>query len=632
MSSVPPAMAGAPPVAAPPPRVGERRARATVGEAAGRHVRPRISATDTSGVSATDTADVEALRRAGRELFRERELLRQQLAAAKRAQRSVLAAKLPRFSIHSRFAIVPIDRHDGIFVHFERKLTCTATVHRRKRGHGIPPFQGAAPKLQLQRVLKIHNPRLQEKYLSELQDIAGLCGGRVSNLGQEVDAQRVESFDGQMLNEYLLFHGAKSELIEQLQLQGLDPRLAGSNVGNLFGVGTYFAANSSKSDLYTTPNEAGERCILVSRVCLGEPFRARQGDRNMRLPPARTSGNPGRLNSVIGMTQAQGGMLQHPEFIVYKDTQSLPQYSLWYKHATDCGCTHCSYITTIVPPVANSEQSRPAKLVVAPTDTVETVHKLIMHELGVRFSSVGTALDPSVPNTTERGRLLRSLINGSCRIVLKLDAEASRLDAARASHASRRRCILAGTTVTRDGQVTYTGHQTLQSQNVPMRATLRAEFCLKPSPAHRWSDLYQMWTRPDQTALAINVIDVNSALRSQHIVASNLTVHGLKRTLQQRFCRCEGGRRCNPSITQSQQTNPNCCADVRLQRLIFSGREMENHRKLVEYPNPSTHGVRTRDTKMTVHLVLLPASVESGSNISFDAAEVAAVYANERPF
>jgi hypothetical protein len=145
------------------------------------------------------------------------------------------------------------------------------------------------------------------------------------------------------LNEFLLFHGAPSSLIDRLIFQGLDLRYAGNNAGKMFGHGIYFASNASKSDIYTRPDlpgRPGVRCMLVTRVCLGEPHRASRSDVNMRKAPDRLDGK-GPLSSVVGLKQDEGGVLAHREYIVYRESQTLPQYAIWYKHEDGCQCTHC---------------------------------------------------------------------------------------------------------------------------------------------------------------------------------------------------------------------------------------------------------------------------------------------------
>ena len=93
----------------------------------------------------------------------------------------------------------------------------------------------------------------------------------------------------------------------------------------------------------------------------------------MTVPPARTSGNPGRLNSVVGLTAAAGGRLEHPEYIVYSASQSLPEYAIWYRHGAACACTHCAHVQVSMP-----DGSR-VKLKASKHDSLETVRKLLRH-------------------------------------------------------------------------------------------------------------------------------------------------------------------------------------------------------------------------------------------------------------
>ena len=104
----------------------------------------------------------------------------------------------------------------------------------------------------MKRIEKLMLPRLQEAYLAELNNIAGLTERKVKRLALP-DAVSVQTYAGIELNEHLLYHGAPSSVVERLIVQGIDPRRAGSHFGALFGVGGYFASLSSKSDIYTKP-------------------------------------------------------------------------------------------------------------------------------------------------------------------------------------------------------------------------------------------------------------------------------------------------------------------------------------------------------------------------------------------
>jgi hypothetical protein len=596
--------------------VGQRRARAQDPQSDGRRVRARPE---------PPTEDAAAL-------LRERDLLRRQVEISHAVVAAERVKALPRYSMHSRFEVVAVGQREGIFAHFDRELRRTAKAHAYNRKppvglpppllanlgrllprQGLPPLQGAPPKLTLVRVDKILNPRLQEKYLSELQDIAGLCGGRVTNL-PAIDALPVESFNRQPLNEYLMFHGAKAQLIEQLQRQGFDPRLA--NAGSMFGMGTYFATNCSKSDLYTEPNDAGERCLLVARVCLGEPHRATQADRSLSLPPPRTSGNQGRLNSVIGLTRSQGGVLQHPEYIVYKDTQSLPQYSLWYKHAADCKCTQCLHVVVSIPHSTSPMETRHTRcrLPVGPDDTLETVQKLIMLQYANVAATAGVSTD--------------DFVSGSCRVVLKqvptggAGAQMASMDRGQlATHAQGVRPIFPGRTAG-TGQLRYTAHATLRSQGVTNEATLLLTFERKPPEAlaagseWQWCDASQAWRRPlAQVALRVLMPNTPTAALSSislRVPSNTTTVLAVKRALETNLLlRDHGGNGRLHTATHF----------VAQQRLIYAGRELANDRTLAHY------GIRAPIA--TIHLV--PRATTNAPRADSED-DLAALYANERNF
>lgn len=87
--------------------------------------------------------------------------------------------------------------------------------------------------------------------------------------------------------------------------------------------------------------------MFVVRAALGEvhfeknetPDRKREVSQ-WRKPPERADGR-GALSSVVAVTQAHGGAVDHPEFIVYEKNQTLAQFAIWYRHSRDCFCTHC---------------------------------------------------------------------------------------------------------------------------------------------------------------------------------------------------------------------------------------------------------------------------------------------------
>ena len=52
------------------------------------------------------------------------------------------------------------------------------------------------------------------------------------------------------------------------------------------------------------------------------------------------------LNSVAALRTDQGGVVEHSEFIVYKESQCLPEFAIWYKHKDGCARTAAAWLWT----------------------------------------------------------------------------------------------------------------------------------------------------------------------------------------------------------------------------------------------------------------------------------------------
>ena len=266
------------------------------------------------------------------------------------AVRSAIS-NLPHYTRYSRTFAAELAPDDPVHVHLVANFQRTSVQHRGPPGPEKSVIR-AAPMFDVVRVEQLHNPRAQEAYLAELQDLWGLCKHGVTPLRERdptVEQMKLlEVQTGELnLNEFMLYHGAPSELYERLFYQGLDPRYAGCNAGKMYGLGTYLATHSSKADCYTRANAAGEHLVFVVRALLGEPHleRLETAERKAevkqwRLPPERTD-KRGPLSSVVGVTREHGGWCVWPEYIVYERRQCLCQFAIWYRHAADCFCTHC---------------------------------------------------------------------------------------------------------------------------------------------------------------------------------------------------------------------------------------------------------------------------------------------------
>ena len=161
------------------------------------------------------------------------------------------------------------------------------------------------------------------------------------------------------LNEHLLFHGCPLHSVEDIARRGLDPQRGGEAVGSMFGRGAYFAQNASKSDLYTTcadcgpgcsydscRHAAGERCILVVRVLLGESFSVT----DQKVPPDSIRAperSDGELHeSITAQAKDHGGRVDHMEFVTFEKQLSLVQYLIYYHHEDWCECHNCKRRST----------------------------------------------------------------------------------------------------------------------------------------------------------------------------------------------------------------------------------------------------------------------------------------------
>ncbi|CAE7854066.1 Tnks [Symbiodinium microadriaticum] len=160
------------------------------------------------------------------------------------------------------------------------------------------------------------------------------------------------------MNEYLLYHGTSRCNAEQIMARGFDAQRGGESTGAMFGRGVYFAQNASKSDLYTTcdlcegignhdfrqcRHAQGERCILVTRVLLGESKTVKNsadaGGKDQIRAPQREDGTS--YDSITALARGEGGVLDHKEFVVFKDRQTLASFRIFYRHDSSCSCNGC---------------------------------------------------------------------------------------------------------------------------------------------------------------------------------------------------------------------------------------------------------------------------------------------------
>lgn len=254
-------------------------------------------------------------------------------------------APLPEPSRYIEYGIEQLPPDDFRFTFFAKLVCGTCASHRKDlRSADFAP----APKLAVQRVDIVMNPRLIKSYHTKMEDIEGLrrqdCGPIPAIEHLKISARSGSARLGSDLNEHFLFHGVCADVVEGICKGGFDPRRGGSGVGKMFGVATYFAANASKSDMYTEPlsqrlPKQASRKIIVARVLLGESFRTTRAMQDATRPPDGANGES--LDSVWAEVRQNGGAVDHFEAMVYDKGQAYPQAIVTYAHERRCACAQC---------------------------------------------------------------------------------------------------------------------------------------------------------------------------------------------------------------------------------------------------------------------------------------------------
>lgn len=256
-----------------------------------------------------------------------------------------LASPFARPLHYATFSLRLLTADDAVFKLFSSLVVGSCAPHRANlHSNAFLP----APQLEVLRVEWVTNPRLMDTYVSRAQEVLGLrrsgcapvpelahlkiaCGSGIVGLTRE-------------LNEHFLFHGALPDSLTQICRGGFDPRRGGESVGRMFGYATYFAANSSKSDIYTEdfsqrlPRQA-ERKLIVARVLIGTAHRTLVPMQDARRPPDGPDGEP--LDAVWADTRERNGAVDHVEVMVYERAQAYPQAVVTYRHAPHCQCAEC---------------------------------------------------------------------------------------------------------------------------------------------------------------------------------------------------------------------------------------------------------------------------------------------------
>ncbi|CAJ1368066.1 unnamed protein product [Effrenium voratum] len=239
------------------------------------------------------------------------------------------------------------DRTEFSFV--EWLFTRSLVKHRHARD---PTRWCSVPSVKVHQVDRIENRTFLKRYMQRREELLEERAGHSCSalrdiktwMGKTLSVRRsVEeicrcSESGVNLNEVLLFHGSTHGKINGILNGGFDPRLAGLGTGAMFGQGSYFAHNASKCFRYAGDGGSTGRlrqCVVVARAVLGNPHYQEHMCPDRRLPPAN-------CHSLVALTKAEGGCVDHREYVLYDKAAILPLYLVDFEHLPDCGCCMCS--------------------------------------------------------------------------------------------------------------------------------------------------------------------------------------------------------------------------------------------------------------------------------------------------
>ena len=123
-------------------------------------------------------------------------------------------------------------------------------------------------------------------------------------------------------NEQILFHWTPARSVEPIQHQNIDPLLAGSNMGAIWGKGAYFAVDAKQSDNYATASDEGYRYMYMARVLAG---RCAQGSKGLQRPPPVDLSRPNELADAVVDDVDQPRI-----YVIFRNQQIYPEFLVQY--------------------------------------------------------------------------------------------------------------------------------------------------------------------------------------------------------------------------------------------------------------------------------------------------------------
>eukprot|EP00747_Dinoflagellata_sp_TGD_P081573 gnl/TRDRNA2_/TRDRNA2_161361_c0_seq1.p1 gnl/TRDRNA2_/TRDRNA2_161361_c0~~gnl/TRDRNA2_/TRDRNA2_161361_c0_seq1.p1 ORF type:complete len:703 (-),score=128.72 gnl/TRDRNA2_/TRDRNA2_161361_c0_seq1:27-1970(-) len=244
--------------------------------------------------------------------------------------------------LEGRFWLRVEDASEDIIAHLQKVVDKSASASLQNKIKTIDRKDGPLPKrLHVAKVQRIESVATLREYLQRRHVVQHSINTEGSNNLTKVEGLKVqidysvlaETEAGtpldENINEVFLFHGTSPEGALGIAQNDFLLSLAGSNAGDAFGRGIYFAEDCLKSDEYTV--EAGEgrfaglRPILLCRVLLGRVTVSEDKDVSWEINALMQS----RFDSLVADRQAAVGTFR--EFIVFDENQAYAEYILWYR-------------------------------------------------------------------------------------------------------------------------------------------------------------------------------------------------------------------------------------------------------------------------------------------------------------
>eukprot|EP00118_Oscarella_pearsei_P014064 m.118188 g.118188 ORF g.118188 m.118188 type:complete len:2360 (+) comp37639_c0_seq1:113-7192(+) len=170
--------------------------------------------------------------------------------------------------------------------------------------------KGGSRRNQIERILRIQNPRIYRFYAKEKEQIEK----KVIKHGQTGSVERQ------------LWHGTKEGSVEQITAGGFNRSYAGTNVGRILGSGVYFAVNAKYSVDYAPASlVTGRRHMFLCSVLVGLYTRGRS---DLIEPPVIDS----RVNRVERYDSLVDNVRSPTIFAAcFRDHQAYPSYLITFK-------------------------------------------------------------------------------------------------------------------------------------------------------------------------------------------------------------------------------------------------------------------------------------------------------------